>query len=86
MSTSCQVLPIRWVLLHFPVVWEIDGETHFPFDEVYQRMGIVWGKITHTVGQEKYKYQFSRFTPYDAFCCIFPNYEKLMRKPYAFSI
>ena len=26
-----QVLPIRWVLLYFPVVWEINGETHaFP--------------------------------------------------------
>ena len=26
-----QVLPIRWVLLHFPILWEIDGKTHaFP--------------------------------------------------------
>ena len=26
-----QVLPARWVLLHFPVVWEIDREIHaFP--------------------------------------------------------
>ena len=26
-----QVLPIWWVLLHFPVLWKIDGETHtFP--------------------------------------------------------
>ena len=26
-----QVFPIRWVLLHFPVLWEIDGKTHaFP--------------------------------------------------------
>ena len=26
-----QVLPIRWVLLHFPILSEIDGETHaFP--------------------------------------------------------
>ena len=23
-----QVLPIRWVLLHLPVLWEIDKETH----------------------------------------------------------
>ena len=23
-----QVLPIRWVLLHFLVLWEIDGETY----------------------------------------------------------
>ena len=26
-----QVLPIRWVLLHFPMLWEIDGKSHaFP--------------------------------------------------------
>ena len=26
-----QVLPIGWVLLHFPMLWEIDGKTHaFP--------------------------------------------------------
>ena len=26
-----QVLPIRWVLLHLPLLWEIDGKTHaFP--------------------------------------------------------
>ena len=24
---------------------------HFPYDEVYLRMGIVWGKITHTMGK-----------------------------------
>ena len=36
-----QVLPIWWVLLHFPEVWEVDGETHvFPNDEVCHRMGI----------------------------------------------
>ena len=27
----CQVFPIQWVLLHFPVLWEIDEKTHaFP--------------------------------------------------------
>ena len=26
-----QVLPIRWILLHFPILWIIDGKTHaFP--------------------------------------------------------
>ena len=26
-----QVFPIQWVLLHFPLLWEIDGKTHaFP--------------------------------------------------------
>ena len=36
---------MRWVLLHFPVLWEIDGKTHaFPNDEVYHRMGIEWEK------------------------------------------
>ena len=24
---------------------------HFPYDEVYRRMGIVWGKSTHTMGK-----------------------------------
>ena len=30
-SCFSQVLPIQWVLLHFPVLWEINGKTHaFP--------------------------------------------------------
>ena len=28
MSTNFPGSPLRWVLLHFPVLWEIDGETH----------------------------------------------------------
>ena len=24
---------------------------HFPYDEVYHKMGILWGKITHAVGK-----------------------------------
>ena len=30
-TPSSQVLAIRWVLLHFSVLWKIDGESHaFP--------------------------------------------------------
>ena len=29
--TTSQVFPTQWVLLHFLMLWEIDGETHvFP--------------------------------------------------------
>ena len=33
---------------------------------------------------EKYGYQSPRFYPYDGFCCIFPCYGILMRKPMHF--
>ena len=55
----------------------------FPYDEVYHRRGILWGKSTHTMG--KYEYQFPRFTPYNRFCCTFPYYGKFMEKPTHFS-
>ena len=30
-ASVSQVLPIRWVLLHFPLLWEIEGKTYaFP--------------------------------------------------------
>ena len=52
MSTNFPQLPIRWVLLHFLELWEIDGETHaFPCDEIYDRMGTGWEKSTHTMGK-----------------------------------
>ena len=51
-----QALPILWVLLSFPMLWEIDEKTHaFPCDEVYHRMRIQWEKNTHTM--KKYEYQ-----------------------------
>ena len=33
---------------------------------------------------EKYEYQLPRFSPCNGFCCIFPCYGKLMRKPMHF--
>ena len=109
---------------------------HFPYDEVYHRMGFLMGKnhpyyaksmsinfsdFPHTMGfvafsctmgnwwgnpcishmmkytirwesngkkspilWEKYDYQFSRLSPCDGFCCIFPFYGKLMGKPMHF--
>ena len=42
-----------------------------------------YGKKSHILW-EKYEYQFPRFTPFDGFCCIFLDYEKLMGKPMYF--
>ena len=42
-----------------------------------------YGKKSHILW-EKYEYQFCRFTPFDGFCCIFLDYEKLMGKPMHF--
>ena len=43
---------IRWVLLPFPMLWEIDEKIHaFPHDEVYYRMRIYWEKSSHTMGK-----------------------------------
>ena len=36
----------------FLYYWKLMGKPiHFQYDEVYHRMGIVWGKITHTMGK-----------------------------------
>ena len=44
-----QVLPIRWVLLHFSVLWEIDRETHaFP----------IWWNIPQDGNQMGKKYPY----------------------------
>ena len=52
---------------------------HFPYDAVYRRMKIVWGKNHPCYGKE-----IPWFTQYEGFCCIFPYYEKLMGKPMNF--
>ena len=40
-----QVLPIWWVLLHFPVLWKTDGETHtFPISWSIPCDGNLMGK------------------------------------------
>ena len=63
----------------FPYYGKLMGKPmHFPYDEVYHRMGIGWKRSTHTI--TKYDYQFPRFSPYNGFCCIFPYYGKLMGK------
>ena len=71
-----QVLSIRWVLLHFPVLL-MEKPMHFPYDEVYHRMGIRWEKSTHTMG--KVWLPISQVFP-DGFCYIFLYYGKLMGK------
>ena len=46
------VLPIRWVLLRFSVLWEIDWKPmHFPCNEVYYSLGIRLEKFAHTMGK-----------------------------------
>ena len=38
-----------WIFLYYGKL--IGKSVHFPFDEVYHRMGTVWGKITHIMGK-----------------------------------
>ena len=79
-----QVLPIGWVLLHFPRTignwWENPRISHMMkytigWESNGKKVPILW---------EKSDYQFPRFSPYDGFCCIFPYYGKLMGKPMHF--
>ena len=73
-----QALPIPWVWLSFPVLWKLMRKhIHFPYDEVYHRkiMSILW---------ENYEYQFTGFSPYNGFCCIFPWCGELLGKPMYF--
>ena len=79
-ASISQVLPLRWVLLHFPVLREIDGANPCISHMIKYTVGweLYWEKSP--ILWEKYEYQFHRLNPYERFCCIFPYYEKLMRK------
>ena len=47
-----QTFPIPRVLSHFSILWEIYGKPmHFPYAEVYHKMGIWWKKSSHTMGK-----------------------------------
>ena len=47
-----QVFSTWWGLLHFLVLWEIDGKAlHRPYDKIYHAMGIGLEKSTHTIGK-----------------------------------
>ena len=72
-----QVHPVRWILLHFPELWEIDGETlAYPIWKSNGKSApILW---------VKYEHQFPRLSPYNGFCCIFPYRGKFMGKPMHF--
>ena len=64
----------------FPCYGKLMGKPmHFPYTELYQRIGIRWEKAPILWG--KYEYQFPMFFPYSEFCCIFTCYGKLMGKP-----
>ena len=79
----------------FPRLTQIDGlccifqcygklmgkPKHFPYDEVYYRMGIWLEKCICAIG--KVWVPISQAFP--GFCCIFPCYGKLMEKPMYFS-
>ena len=83
MSINSQTFPIPWVLLHFPILWEIAEETHaFSNAEVYHRKGIGWEKAS--ILWEKYEYQFPWLSPYHDFCCIFPYCGEFMGEPMHF--
>ena len=70
------------VLLHFPVLWEIDGETHaFLICWSIPQDGGLMENSTHTMKKVR---EFPRLCPFDGFCWIFPCYWKLIRKPIHF--
>ena len=72
-----------WLLLHFTVPWEINGETHAFFIwwgipqnwNLMEKAPILW---------KKYGNLFPKLCPFDGFCWIFPYYWKLIRKPIHF--
>ena len=77
MSTNFSGSPLRWVLLHLPVLCCISHMMKYTvgWESYGEKSPILW---------EKYEYQFPRFTPYEGFCCISPYYEKMMGKPMHF--
>ena len=71
----------------FPYYEKLMGKPmHFPYAEVYHRMGIGREKSTHTMGKKHsyHDYWFPRLSPYHGFCCIFPYCGKFMGKPMHF--
>ena len=85
-TPSSQVLAIRWVLLHFSVLWKIDGESHaFPiwWNINGNRMGNHMGK-KHPYYGKSMSTNFPVHPHAMGFCYIFSYYEKLMGKPVHF--
>ena len=74
-------LSIQWILLHFPMLWEIDGEKHaIPmWWSILQDENII-EKSTHTM-EKVYKPMSQAF---DGFCYICSGCGNLMRKPMDF--
>ena len=77
MGTNSQALPIRWISLRFPMLWETDGETHsFPKWWSNPQDGNIMGKKAPIL-LEKYEYQFLPVSPYAmglvAFSCAMEN-------------
>ena len=74
-----QALPIRWISLHFRMLWNpyISHIIKYTIgcESTGKKAPILW---------EKYEYQFPGFSPYDGFCWIFLYYGRLMGKPMHF--
>ena len=46
-----EVHPIRWILLHFPVLWEIDGDLMGKTHPYYEKsMSINFPDFAHNIG------------------------------------
>ena len=77
-----KVHPIWRVLLYFPILWEIVGETHaFPICLSISWDGNQMGK-KELILWWKYEYQFPRLSPYHGFYCIFPYCGNLWGNPH----
>ena len=78
------LLAIQWILLHFPMLWEINEKTHtfsiwwsVPQDlNLMEKAPILW---------KLYGNQFLSLSLFERFCCFFPWYGKLIRKHMHFS-
>ena len=79
-----QVFPIEQIWLHFPMLWEIDGETH-AFSKWWNILqnGKLMGK-KHPYYWESISTNFQGSPQYKGFCYIFSCYQKLTGEPMHF--
>ena len=74
-----QAFPIQWILLPFPMLWEIDEKTNvFPILWSIPQEKYLMGKSTYTM--KKYGRQIPRLSPFVGVCWLFACYGKLIRK------
>ena len=68
-----QALPIRWISLHFLMLWEIDWGNPSISHIIKYTIGCESNGIKAPMFWEKYEHQFTRFSTSDGFCRIFPR-------------